>query len=304
MNTDEQTIYDNENSETQRIKPAEQKKGRGWAKMAGAATAGAAVAGGATVAFHSTESAAATPEAVGDDATIHTATGVNDQMAFGQAFAAARAEVGPGGVFEWHGQLYHTYTKDEWQNMSEEERSAFGDKVEPMASSTEAKHAEAQHAETHHAETHHAETSHAETQPAHETAHAHAADHQAPASEAHTGNATEVTATATGAEESNDVQVLGVVHDADSNMNVAGVVIDGQETILIDADNDGSFDVMAVDANHDNQFSPNEMTDISQNHITVGSLGGFTDGSNPAAADPNADLLAANDGPDYISDPM
>ncbi len=34
---------------------------------------------------------------------------VNDNMSFAEAFAAARAELGPGGVFEWHGQLYGTF---------------------------------------------------------------------------------------------------------------------------------------------------------------------------------------------------
>lgn len=54
---------------------------------------------------------------------------VNDEMSFGEAFAAARAEVGAGGVFRWHGNLYNTYTADEWETMSAEERAEFGDRV-------------------------------------------------------------------------------------------------------------------------------------------------------------------------------
>lgn len=38
---------------------------------------------------------------------------VNDEMSFGEAFAAARAAYGPGAEFEWHGNTYHTYTKEE-----------------------------------------------------------------------------------------------------------------------------------------------------------------------------------------------
>lgn len=54
---------------------------------------------------------------------------VSDDMSFGGAFAAARAEVGAGGVFMWHGNLYNTYVAEEWDAMSQEERAEFGDRV-------------------------------------------------------------------------------------------------------------------------------------------------------------------------------
>lgn len=38
---------------------------------------------------------------------------VNDEMSFGEAFAAARAAYGPGAVFEWNGNKYNTYYKEE-----------------------------------------------------------------------------------------------------------------------------------------------------------------------------------------------
>lgn len=40
-----------------------------------------------------------------------------DDMSFGQAFAAARSELGSGRVFEWRGALYSTYTKEEWEEV-------------------------------------------------------------------------------------------------------------------------------------------------------------------------------------------
>jgi hypothetical protein len=53
---------------------------------------------------------------VHEDAPLaHTA---NDNMSFGQAFAHARHEVGPGGVFAWHGQYYNTYYREEWAAMT------------------------------------------------------------------------------------------------------------------------------------------------------------------------------------------
>lgn len=65
------------------------------------------------------------PELV--DNTVMIATGVSDDMSFSEAFATARAEVGPGGAFEWHGTIYGTYYADEWNNMSAEEKDAFND---------------------------------------------------------------------------------------------------------------------------------------------------------------------------------
>ena len=56
---------------------------------------------------------------------LQVATGVDDSMSFAEAFAAAREEVGPGGLFEWHGQTYGTYYQDEWQNMSPEEQGEY-----------------------------------------------------------------------------------------------------------------------------------------------------------------------------------
>lgn len=38
---------------------------------------------------------------------------VTDDMSFGEAFASAREEMGPGGVFVWHGQYYNTFYAEE-----------------------------------------------------------------------------------------------------------------------------------------------------------------------------------------------
>ena len=37
----------------------------------------------------------------------------SDDQSFSEAFNTARAELGPGGVFSWHGNLYNTYTAEE-----------------------------------------------------------------------------------------------------------------------------------------------------------------------------------------------
>ena len=70
------------------------------------------------------------PESIPDNHVTHfegevqVAHGVNDDMSFNEAFATARHEVGAGGAFVWHGQVYGTYRADdpEWMEMSDEER--------------------------------------------------------------------------------------------------------------------------------------------------------------------------------------
>jgi hypothetical protein len=50
-------------------------------------------------------------------------------ISFNQAFADARAELGPGGLFVWEGDLYHTYTASEWNSMTNEERMEFSSSI-------------------------------------------------------------------------------------------------------------------------------------------------------------------------------
>lgn len=61
------------------------------------------------------------------DDHIKQASCIDERMNFDEAFAAARAEVGAGGVFGWHGNLYGTYTTREWNAMGESQREAFNE---------------------------------------------------------------------------------------------------------------------------------------------------------------------------------
>ena len=65
-----------------------------------------------------------------NESTLPVAQMHND-MSFGEAFAAARAEVGPGGVFIWHGGIYNTYTADEWNAMTPQQKNDFAHQVNP-----------------------------------------------------------------------------------------------------------------------------------------------------------------------------
>ena len=55
---------------------------------------------------------------------------VTDDMSFNEAFAAARSDVGPGGIFEWNGNQYGTYYKEEWDNLTPEETDEYWASVE------------------------------------------------------------------------------------------------------------------------------------------------------------------------------
>jgi len=46
-------------------------------------------------------------------------------MSFNEAFAAARHEVGPGGVFHWHDGVYGTYYANEWHGLSDAYKHEF-----------------------------------------------------------------------------------------------------------------------------------------------------------------------------------
>lgn len=90
--------------------------------LGAAATAGIeAIAHGSDSDAHSTGKADI-PE-IGEN--VEVAENVNDDMTFSEAFAEARHEVGAGGVFVWHEQVYGTYYKEEWDAMSDEQKADY-----------------------------------------------------------------------------------------------------------------------------------------------------------------------------------
>jgi len=56
---------------------------------------------------------------------IEIAANVEPGMTFGQAYATAREEVGMGGIFSWRGEVYNTFTVEEWQGLSLGQRREF-----------------------------------------------------------------------------------------------------------------------------------------------------------------------------------
>ncbi|MCD7721559.1 MAG: hypothetical protein LUI09_04955 [Prevotellaceae bacterium] len=226
--------------------------GKEWKKVA--LGTGAGIVLGVTGAYllRGSEAEALAAEEAGQEAaqarvmidnTVPVATGVTDGMPFQQAFETAREEVGSGGVFQWHGRLYNTFTLEEWDAMSAQERTAFGSHFDWLKE---------------------------QSYPVE--------GHTAPASE-------EAAVPVTAVAEEPDVQVLGVYHDPDRDINVGGLTVDGHEVVVVDGDNDGVFDVAGADLNGDGEITEDEVADISARHLTVDDMGGFSDASDHAYTD-------------------
>lgn len=234
------------------------------------------------------------PEWVDDQ--VQVATTVNDDMSFGEAFAAARAEVGPSGCFEWHGNLYGTYTAEEWDGMTTEQRAEYSNHFSwnniDHTSSNVTQHS------THSNVSHHSTT--AQTQTAATTD-----DDIEVVSVNHPENHNDLAHTESHQEEGQtevigvsqpepEVEILGVVHDDETGTNIGGITVDGQEVALIDVDGNMVFDYMAADTNGNGKIDQDELFDIQDQGLSVNDLGGISN--------PTGESLASNDEPDYTTD--
>lgn len=197
---------------------------------------------------------------------------VSDDMSFNEAFAAAREEVGAGGVFEWHGGVYGTYYANEWNSMTPEQQAEFGNHVSYGAGETSVHHETSGHTAT---------TTH--------TAEAHVG----------TGDRPVVTHVEEPTHNSeSEVQIVGV-HEATmedgSTATIGEMNIHGQEVFVVDVDHDGTFDVMMSDMNNDGTISENEIANIQDQGITVADFQQSVQSS-------TENYLADNDMPDYTND--
>ncbi len=303
-NLDERTQIDN-TERTQRTENAEQhnnaapsqpaqpiKKGPKVGRILGGAAAGVALGAAATVLSSGTPVDGA--EANGgeevptwSDGEVPVAHGVNDDMSFTEAFNTARTEVGPGGAFEWHGNIYHTYNKAEWDNMSDDDKAAFGQHFSWTGSATaQNDEVEVVNAHTAHHTTGHT-TGHATAQTTGHTAgHATAQTETAqvqPVAQGPQGDEPNYITGNQGPQpqpvasnephtvsEESEVQILGVSHDDETGYTFAQLSVDNHDAIMVDINGDHEFDVLAVDFNDNGKLDDNEYADISGGHITEG----------------------------------
>ena len=199
------------------------------------------------------------------EATLPVAQMHND-LSFGEAFAAARAEVGPGGVFIWHGGIYNTYTANEWDAMTSEQKHDFAQQVQP------------------------------EIRP----------DEIPTPTDAHPDVAVKPATEATPEQpaQDDDVQVVSQTNetpDDDSDVHIVGYgEVQGHTAVALDLDNDGDADVAIIDVDDSGGISaPDVVVDTQGNAATVGEIQGQPDPSQMASME-NPDV--APDMPDYMND--
>lgn len=172
---------------------------------------------------------------------------VSDEMSFGSAFAAARSQVGAEGVFEWRGNYYSTYTKEEWDAMDADARGEYMQKYyeTDMNADTDM------------------ETETEEVVEAHEVA------ENMTVQEEFTVSQVQASAVVV---ESKDVEVEFVVEQTVSSDVVFGQT-EGHDTMFVDADGDGAADYMVVDVNDDGEAGYDEIHDVSDEGIMMSDLG-------------------------------
>lgn len=143
MKTNEETNFVTGSVQTKLEKKADNQSVGGWQSVTIGGVSGIMMGAGAMYAVDALgkrstqeeETAASGNDATGGNvANTEVQLGVaevDQSLTFGEAFAAARDAVGAGGVFHWHGNIYNTYTKNEWENMSAEEKAQFARLIQP-----------------------------------------------------------------------------------------------------------------------------------------------------------------------------
>lgn len=209
------------------------------------------------------------------EGNVQIAAGVNDDMSFAEAYSAARTEVGAGGAFQWHGNVYSTYSAEEWNNMSDAEKDTYYDNLKLNADSTQQSQtpitenevkAETVETETN-TETNNSDVEIVNVEP--------------------DNNIEQVEIS----QQEPEIEVLGVIHDEETGATVGGMTVDGQEVFLVDVGDGGNFEYMVSDIDHNGQLSENEIVDISNENIAISQF------------ESNSMLANADDGMnDYIND--
>ena len=191
--------------------------------------------------FNSSEITEGQNNVTWNDGEVDIAENIKDDMSFKEAFEAARKEVGPGGAFEWRGNVYNTFTAEEWNGMSKEEREEY------------ASHFKLESPEDDNTKT--TENMMAENDPE---------DEETMTAEVDDVESEDIDP---------DIEILGIEHDDDNNSNYAEIMIDGENAVLVDVDGmDDTFEYLAADLNGDGEITPDEIADISDEDISVSSF--------------------------------
>lgn len=207
---------------------------------------------------------------------IHEAHSVSDDMTFSEAFAAARAEVGPGGAFCWHGQVYGTYRADdpEWQEMSDADR--------------------AEHSQAIISQVHADPYTPTDDEPVIEPYSEPVYDPDEPVINPVDPDVDDI-------EGEVDVHIVGVENmelSDGSEVQVGVGEVDGMDAVFIDTTGDGEVDTVLIDIDGDGEVGPGEAFDAEGSGITMEDIQAEAE---YAAADMPDDQLYAGM-PDYTND--
>lgn len=180
-----------------------------------------------------------------------------DNMSFREAFDAARAELGAGGVFRWHGNIYNTYTADEWNAMNAEEQDDFAEQVGAEISAENVDTSDLAEAETEVEVT---------TESDYDVAIASEDTEDVNVVVDDDTNAALAEANEQSTESGDDdVRVLGygdVTLDNGRTVTVEELEVNGQRVAVIDVDQDGEADLAMTDLNHNQQMDEGEVIDL------------------------------------------
>lgn len=266
--------------------------------VSGIAFGGVATAAVAATTNHTSEDAEngeTTLNGVNGSASVDSSVPVahvSDDMSFSEAFNAAHEQVGPGGVFVWHGHVYSTFTEAEWNSMTPAEHAEYGSHINvhyeelPHTSS----HSTAQAAPTVEVVAEPVTTVDGQSE--------HEVENDEPGlPEIVPGEdvVVELDPVAEVGPVEPLVEVLDyetITTDEGNQMDMAIVSVDGQEMGIFDVNTDGVADLVVIDANNNQQIEDNEIHDISSEGMSMQML--------------HDDYIAQNDpsmqGPDYIND--
>ena len=178
-------------------------------------------------------------------------------------------------VFHWHGGIYNTYSADEWNSMTVDQKHDFAEQVQPEVRPDEL--STPTDADTHVVVVH------------------HVYEH-APAPEVHQA-----------ADTSADVQVVdqqtAQSSDQDADVHIVGYgEVEGHVAVGLDTNNDGQADVAIIDVDDSGNLSdPDVVVDANGNMATYGQIVNDQD-PNLTASMENPDV--APDMPDYMNDAM
>jgi len=259
MKTNEETFYENVeekqvtanvlNEEKQETASDRDNMMKRAVMLGGAILAGGSLGGGIA---YATAQSVSEPESE----EVFKIIDEDDEKSFQQAFSDAREQLGPGAVFRWHGGVYSTYTKEEWESMTAEERAAFNDKVNPILSESDRDPAHYRAAATHH-EPERVTTDNKDI----------VENTQETPSEESTEKEPQPTPSAPRDE-------YTVLEEAETEIEGQRVIVaraehNGQPAVLIDIDRDGRYDAAIEDTNNDGELTREDYHDISANNIRV-----------------------------------